>query len=128
MEGLAWACSDLMTSSISLGSPGVPPLPREAIFFSLGLFTFSTNVFFSYICKNYNLIPRCLANRFPVSAMSTARLAALNALSISATAGREGKTFRGSCDLGEFQSMPFWLSWKLKEDRKCVPSLVGSAV
>lgn len=49
-------------------------------------------------------------------------------LSIRATAGREGKKFRGSCNPAEFQSTPFWPSWKLKEDRKCVPSFAGSAL
>lgn len=64
----------LISSSHFLGSP--------RLFFAQEshCFTFSTNVVFSYICKNHHLISRCLVNRFPVSAFRAARPAALNSL------------------------------------------------
>lgn len=59
-ESLLW------TPPASLGSPGAFSAQGRRLFFG-PCFTVSTNVNFSHISKNDNLISRCLVNRFPAS-------------------------------------------------------------
>lgn len=84
--GGALACPDVRASSVLLQFPGVAPgssLPRKAVF-SLGLASLaSTNIIFSYICKNDHFTSRYLltgsVNQI-LCLVRAGRLAALNSL------------------------------------------------